>query len=263
LRNNEEFLVTFKESFMSGHSKWSTIKRKKGAADAKRGQVFTRLAREIVMAAKEGGVDENSNVRLRLAIDKAKAANMPKDNIERAIKRGSGDSKEGTLEEVMYEGYASHGIAVMVACLTENRNRSVADVRHVLNRGNGILGEQGSVGWQFNRVSYFSFPSEGLDFDKVFELALEGGADDIIEEDGSIEITGPVEAFKSITDQLLGAGITLEDSELRMVPNQEIELNVEDAISVIRVLENLEELDDVVSVYSNLKLTDEALEAMS
>ncbi len=248
---------------MSGHSKWSTIKRKKGAADAKRGKVFTRLAREIVMAAKEGGLDESSNVRLRLAIDKAKAANMPKDNIERAIKRGSGDSKEGALEEVMYEGYASHGIAVMVSCVTENRNRSVADVRHVLNRGNGTLGEQGSVAWQFNRVSYFSFPSEGLDFDKVFELALEGGADDIVEEDGSFEITGPVEAFKSISDQLLAANISPEESELRMVPNQELELGLEETISVLRVLENLEDLDDVVSVFSNLKLTDEAMEAMS
>jgi YebC/PmpR family DNA-binding regulatory protein len=248
---------------MSGHSKWSTIKRKKGAADAKRGKVFTRLAREIVMAAKEGGTDENSNVRLRLAIDKAKAANMPKDNIERAIKRGSGDSKEGAYEEVMYEGYAPHGIAVMVSCVTENRNRSVADVRHVLNRGNGTLGEQGSVGWQFNRVSYFSFPSEGLDFDKVFELALEGGADDIVEEDGAFEITGPVEAFKSISDQLFAANISPEESELRMVPNQEIELDLDDTISVLKVLENLEELDDVVSVFSNLKLTDEAMEAMS
>ncbi len=248
---------------MSGHSKWSTIKRKKGAADAKRGKVFTRLAREIVMAAKEGGTDENSNVRLRLAIDKAKAANMPKDNIERAVKRGSGDSKEGDYEEVMYEGYAGHGIAVMVSCVTENRNRSVADVRHVLNRGNGTLGEQGSVGWQFNRVSYFSFPAEGLDFDTVFELALEGGADDIIEEDGMFEITGPVEAFKSISDQLFAANISPEESELRMVPNQEIELSVEETISVLRVLENLEELDDVDSVFSNLKLTDEAMEAMS
>lgn len=248
---------------MSGHSKWSTIKRKKGAADAKRGKIFTRLAREIVMAAKEGGTDENSNVRLRLAIDKAKAANMPKDNIDRAIKRGSGDSKEGALEEVMYEGYAPHGIAVMVSCVTENRNRSVADVRHILNRGNGTLGEQGSVAWQFNRVAYFSFPSEGLDFDTVFELALEGGADDIVEEDGAFEITGPVEAFKSISDQLLAANISPEESELRMVPNQEIELSIEDTVSVLKVLENLEELDDVVSVFSNLKFTDEAMEAMS
>jgi YebC/PmpR family DNA-binding regulatory protein len=200
---------------------------------------------------------------LRLAIDKAKAANMPKDNIDRAIKRGSGDSKEGALEEVMYEGYAPHGIAVMVSCVTENRNRSVADVRHILNRGNGTLGEQGSVAWQFNRVAYFSFPSEGLDFDTVFELALEGGADDIVEEDGAFEITGPVEAFKSISDQLLAANISPEESELRMVPNQEIELSIEDTVSVLKVLENLEELDDVVSVFSNLKFTDEAMEAMS
>ncbi len=248
---------------MSGHSKWSTIKRKKGAADAKRGKVFTRIAREIVMAAKEGGGDENANVRLRLAMDKAKAANMPKDNIERAIKRGTGDSKEGSMDEVMYEGYAPHGIAVMVSCVTENRNRSVADVRHILNRANGTLGEQGSVAWQFTRVAYFSFPEEGHDFDHVFELALEGGADDITSEDGEIEITGPVEAFKSIMDQLLAANINPEESELRMVPNQEIELGVDETIQVMRVLENLEDLDDVVNVFSNLKITDEAMEAMS
>lgn len=248
---------------MSGHSKWSTIKRKKGAADAKRGKIFTRLAREIVMAAREGGGDINSNVRLRLAVDKAKAANMPKDNIERAIKRGTGDDKDGQLEEVMYEGYAPNGIALMVACVTENRNRSVADVRHILNKANGSLGEQGSVAWQFNRVSYFSFPAEGLDFDEVFELVLEGGADDITEEEGMIEVFGPVEAFKSITDQLLGANITPEESELRMVPNQEMTLGVDDTVQVMKVIENLEELDDVVAVYSNLTITDEAMEAMA
>ena len=248
---------------MSGHSKWSTIKRKKGAADAKRGKIFTRLAREIVMAAREGGGDINSNVRLRLAVDKDKAANMPKDNIERAIKRGTGDDKDGQLEEVMYEGYAPNGIALMVACETENRNRSVADVRHILNKANGSLGEQGSVAWQFNRVSYFSFPAEGLDFDEVFELVLEGGADDITEEEGMIEVFGPVEAFKSITDQLLGANITPEESELRMVPNQEMTLGVDDTVQVMKVIENLEELDDVVAVYSNLTITDEAMEAMA
>ena len=173
---------------MSGHSKWSTIKRKKGAADAKRGKVFTRVAREIVMAAKEGGGDLNSNVRLRLAVDKAKDVNMPKENIERAIKRGTGESKEGSYEEAMYEGYGPHGIALIIECVTENRNRTVADVRHILNRSNGTMGEQGSVSWQFHRASYFSFPNDGLDFDQIFEIALESGADDITNEDGYIEI---------------------------------------------------------------------------
>lgn len=247
---------------MSGHSKWSTIKRKKGAADAKRGKVFTRVTREILMAAKEGGGDLSSNFRLRLAIDKAKAVNMPKENIERAIKRGSGESKEGNFEEVMYEGYAPHGIAVMIECVTENRNRSVADIRHILNRANGTMGEQGSVSWQFNRVAYFSFPSEENDFDKIFEIALEGGAEDVTDDDEMIEIIAPVESFKSISDLLLDAKISPEESELRMIPNQELELNVEQTVQVMRVLESLEELDDVVNVFSNLKISDEAMEAM-
>lgn len=247
---------------MSGHSKWSTIKRKKGAADAKRGKVFTRVTREILMAAKEGGGDLSSNVRLRLAIDKAKAVNMPKENIERAIKRGTGESKEGNFEEVMYEGYAPHGIAVMIECVTENRNRTVADVRHILNRANGTMGEQGSVSWQFDRVAYFSFPSENNDFDKIFEIGLEGGAEDVTNDEETIEIIAPVESFKAISDLLLDAGISPDESELRMIPNQEIELGVEQTVQVMRVLESLEELDDVVNVFSNLKISDEAMEAM-
>ena len=247
---------------MSGHSKWSNIKRKKGAADAKRGKVFTRVTREILMAAKEGGGDISSNIRLRLAVDKAKAVNMPKDNIERAIKRGTGESKEGTIEEVMYEGYAPHGIAVMIECVTENRNRTVAEVRHILNRANGTMGEQGSVSWQFNRVSYFAFPSEGRDFDRVFEIALEGGADDVTDDGETIEITAAVENFKAISDLLIKEGIAPEENELRMIPNQEIELGLEQTIQVMKVLEALEELDDVANVFSNLKISDEAMEAM-
>src|SRR5512147_3185437 len=158
---------------MSGHSHWATIRRKKGAADAKRGQVFTRLAREIVIAAREGGGDPGSNVRLQYAIDRARAQNMPKENIERAIKRGTGDSKEGSaLEEVMYEGYGPHGIALLISCYTDNRNRAVAEIRHILNRTGGSMAEAGSVSWQFKRTAYFSFPSKGLDNDKIFELAV-------------------------------------------------------------------------------------------
>ncbi|NTW44501.1 MAG: YebC/PmpR family DNA-binding transcriptional regulator [Anaerolineaceae bacterium] len=247
---------------MSGHSKWSTIKRKKGAADAKRGKIFTRVAREIVMASKDGGGDISANVRLRLAIDKAKTVNMPKENIERAIKKGTGESKEGAYEEIMYEGYAPHGIALMIECLTENRNRTVAEIRHILNRSNGTMGELGSVGWQFHRVSYFSFPCEGLDFDKVFELALEGGADDISNDDETIEIIGPVENFKIISDQLIKANITPEENEIRMMPNQEVEIGVEETVQVMKVIEALEELDDVVNVFSNVLISDEAMEAM-
>ena len=151
---------------MSGHSHWATIRRKKGAADAKRGQVFTRLAREIVIAAREGGGDPDSNMRLAFAIDRARAQNMPKDNIERAIKRGTGDAKEGNAyEEMMYEGYAPHGVALMITCVTDNRNRAVAEIRHVLNRIGGSMAEAGSVVWQFKRIAYFSFPQGKLDQD--------------------------------------------------------------------------------------------------
>jgi YebC/PmpR family DNA-binding regulatory protein len=214
------------------------------------------------MASKDGGGDINSNVRLRLAIDKAKAVNMPKENIERAIKKGTGESKEGAYEEIMYEGYAPHGIALMIECLTENRNRTVAEIRHILNRSNGTMGELGSVGWQFHRVSYFSFPCEGLDFDKVFELALEGGADDISNDEETIEIIGPVENFKIISDQLINANISPEESEIRMMPNQEVEIGVEETVQVMKVIEALEELDDVVNVFSNVLISDEAMEAM-
>lgn len=244
---------------MSGHSKWSTIKRKKGAADAKRGQLFTRLTRELAIAAREGGGDADTNFRLRLAIDNARAANMPKDNIERAIRRGTGEDKEGgELEEIMYEGYAPNGVALIINVVTDNRNRAVAEIRHVLNRYGGSLGEGGSVSWQFTRTAYFAFSAEGHDPDEIFELAVEAGADDVsFGED--IEIFGAVESFKQIADRLRMAGIEADEAELRMVPNHEVDVDVEDTLQVLRVIEALEELDDVQDVYSNLHLSEEAL----
>jgi YebC/PmpR family DNA-binding regulatory protein len=245
---------------MSGHSKWSTIKRKKGAADAKRGQVFTRLAREIALAAREGGGDPDVNFRLRLAIDKAKSNNMPKDNIERAVKRGTGESKDGAvIEEVCYEGYAPHGVALIIECVTDNRNRAVADIRHTLGRFGGSLGEGGSVAWQFTRSSYFAFSPADLDEDQVFELAVEGGADDVIFDEDAIEVIGPVESFKTLSDQLRGAGIQADEAGLRMLPNQEMDLATEDSVKVMRVIEALEDLDDVQNVYSNLHISDDAI----
>jgi YebC/PmpR family DNA-binding regulatory protein len=245
---------------MSGHNKWSTIKRKKGAADAKRGQLFTRLTREIVMAAREGGGDPEMNFRLRLAVDKARAQNMPKDNIERSIKRGTGDLKDGfAFEQVMYEGYAPHGIAVLIDCMTENRNRTVAEVRHILTRSGGNLGEAGSVAWQFTRQAYFSIPSKGNDFDKIFEIALDGGADDVTDDGTSIEIIAPVDKFKILSDKLRSAGIQIEDASIRMEPNQEMDLGVEETLQVLKTLDALEELDDVQNVYSNLNISEEAL----
>ena len=248
---------------MSGHSKWSTIKRKKGAADAKRGAVFTRLTREIVMAARDGGGDPESNFRLRLAVDKARAENMPKDNIERAVKRGTGEDKEGTVfEQVMYEGYAPHGVAVMIECVSDNRNRTVSEIRHALSRSGGSMAEVGAVGWQFDRVAYFSFPSKALNYDKAFELAIDAGANDVVEDNGTVEIIGPVDAFKEIADRLHAAGVKPDEAGLRMVPKQEIELNVEQTVQVMKTLEGIEDLDDVQSVFSNLKMSEEALAAL-
>lgn len=245
---------------MSGHSKWSTIKRKKGAADAKRGAVFTRLAKEIAIAAREGGGDPEVNFKLRLAVDKAKGANMPKDNIERAIRRGTGEDKDAAvIEEVFYEGYAPNGVALMIECLTDNRNRAVSDIRHILSRFGGSMGESGSVAWQFKRVAYFAFVPEGLDENKIFEVAIEGGADDVIFDEELTEIIGPIDSFKTISDQLRLAGIEVEEAGLRMVPNQELELDNEPTLKVMKVIDLLEDLDDVQDVYSNLRISDDAM----
>jgi len=248
---------------MSGHSKWSTIKRKKGLADAKRGAAFTRLSREIVMSAREGGDDPDTNFRLRLAIDKARAGNMPKDNIERSIKRGTGDDKDGVVfDEVIYEGYAPKGVAVIMECMTENKNRTVAEIRHGLDKYGGSLGENGSVAWQFERIAFFSFLEEKMDFDAAFELAIEAGADDVANEDGIIEIVGPVNSFKDMGDALRAANIEVEDAGLRMEPKQEMALSVEDTLQVLKVVESLEELDDVQNIYHNMSISDDVIAAL-
>lgn len=247
---------------MSGHSKWSTIKRKKGAADAKRGALFTRLAREITIAARDGG-DPETNFRLRLAVDKARAENMPKENIERAIRRGTGEDKDGAaFESITYEGYVGHGVAVMIEAVTDNRNRTVADLRHALTKAGGGMGELGSVAWQFDRIAYFSFPASAMNYDKAFELGIEAGANDVLEDDDTIEILAPVEAFKLIADALHKANVQPEEAELRYTPKQEMELGPEETVSVLKALEAIEELDDVQNVYSNLKVSDEALAAL-
>lgn len=248
---------------MSGHSHWATIRRKKGAADAKRGQLFTRLSREIVIAAREGGGDPDTNVRLALAVQRARANNMPKDRIERAIKRGTGEDKEGNaIEEITYEGYAPHGVALIIECVTDNRNRAVAEIRHTLTRFGGNMAENGAVSWQFDKVSYFAFPSSALSYEKAFELAVEAGADDVIEDGDTIEIIGPISAFKSIGDQLRAANVQPDEAGLRMIPKQEVELNTQDTLQVMKVIEHLEDLDDVQNVYSNLKMTEDALAAV-
>lgn len=245
---------------MSGHSKWSTIKRKKGANDAKRGKLFTQLARAITMSAREGGGDQNSNFTLRLAVERARASNMPKDNIERAIKRGTGEDKDGAaIEKLVYEAYAPHGVALIVETLTDNRNRTVSDLRHLLNKAGGNLGESGSVAWQFTQMAYFVFEAEGHNEEDVFEIAVNAGADDVNFTEDTIEIFGPADSFKSISDGLRDAGIKPVEAALRMFPNQEMELAVTETVAVMKVIESLEELDDIQKVDSNLAISDEAL----
>jgi YebC/PmpR family DNA-binding regulatory protein len=248
---------------MSGHSHWATIRRKKGAADAKKGAVFTRLAREIVMAARSGGGEMDTNVRLQLAVEKARAQNMPKDNIERAIRRGTGDDKDAAvIEEFTLEGYGPHGSAIMVECVTDNRNRTVADMRHLFSKNGGNMAEAGAVGWQFDRKSYFSFPASQLSYDKSFELAIEAGADDVQEDGENIEIIGPVDAFKTISDALRKAKVHPDEAGLRLIAKQDLELGVEETLSVLRVVEAIDEMDDVQNVFHNLKISEEALAAL-
>jgi len=245
---------------MSGHSKWSTIKRKKAVNDAKRGAIFTRHAREIAIAAREGGGDPDSNFTLRLAIDRAKAVNMPNDNIERAVKRGTGDDKDGAvLEQITYEGYAPNGVALMIDCVSDNRNRTVAELRHTLTKNNGSLGEGGSVAWQFTQIAYYAFDPAGKSEDDIFEIAVEAGADDIEYAPEIVEIVGPTDSFKSIGDALKSSGIEIDDAGLRMQANQEIALDPKDTIKVMRVIEEVEDLDDVQNVSSNLTISDEAI----
>jgi YebC/PmpR family DNA-binding regulatory protein len=250
---------------MSGHSKWSTIKRKKGANDAARGKVFTKLAREIQVAAREGGPDPEANVRLRLAVDKARSENMPKDNIERAIRRGASLDKDAeVIEEISYEGYGPHGVAVLVECLTDNRNRTISEVRRCFTRANGSLGEPNSVAWQFTSRGYIAFnryDEEGeqrdLDPDEIFMAALDAGADDVVISDEAVEIyTGRTE-LSQVTQALEEMRFSPDASELIMQPNVTIELDSDAGVSVLDLVESLEDLDDVTKVYHNLDITDE------
>ena len=244
---------------MSGHSKWSTIKHKKAATDAKRGKIFTRLAREITIAARAGGGDPDVNFGLRLAMDKAKASNMPKENIERAIKRGTGELKGADLAEVMYEGYAPNGVALLVQVLTDNRNRTVADVRRVLTRQGGSLAEAGAVAWQFSRKGYIAIAPDGIDEDTIFEIAVEAGAEDVVFGDDLIEVYADVENFQSVQQALEEAGIKFETAELSMIPKTTMQLEEKQTLQVMAVIDALEELDDTQQVYSNLDISDDIL----
>lgn len=249
---------------MSGHSKWSTIKRKKGANDAVRGKIFTRLAREIQVAARNGA-DQNSNFALRLAVERARAENMPKDNIERAIRRGAGLEKDAAeIETVVYEGYGPHGIALLVETLTDNRNRTISELRRAFTRAGGSLGEPGSVAWQFSDKGYIFFnrvndegEDIGLDPDAVFMAAIDNGADDVVVSDDAVEVYTERTDFAQVSQGLESAGLKADQAALIMRPNSVLELDLQQATDVLGLIEALEEIDDVNKVYHNLELTEE------
>ena len=248
---------------MSGHSKWATIKRAKGAADAKRGAAFTRLGREITIAAKEGGGNPDSNFRLRLAIDKARSANMPKDNIERAINRGTGQGADAvSYEELIYEGYLPHKVPAMFKVTTDNRNRTVADVRKVLTKAGGSLGEAGSVGWQFNRKGYIVIERDGkVDGDEVFLVAADAGADDVQVGDEAIEIYCEVEHLRAVREALTKAGYTLATVEIDMIPTTQTTLDAADTERVLHVIDEMEEMDDMQQIFHNLVMPEQMVAA--
>ncbi len=244
---------------MAGHSKWANIQHRKGAQDKKRGKLFTKLIREITVAARMGGGDMDANPRLRLAVDKAKAKSMPKDNIERAIKKGSGDLDGADFMELRYEGYGPGGTAVMVDAMTDNKNRTVAEVRHAFTKFGGNLGADGSVGYMFDHVGILSYPP-GSDEEQIMEAAIEAGADDVlVDDDNSIDVlTSPTE-FESVRDAMRAAGHDPENAELTMRAANNTVLELQAAGSMIKMIEMLEDLDDVQSVYSNADIPDDVL----
>ncbi len=245
---------------MAGHSKWANIRFRKGAQDAKRGKIFTKLIREITIAARSGGGDPAANPRLRLAIEKAKAQSMPKDNIERAIKRGTGELEGASYEEVRYEGYGPGGVAVMVDCLTDNRNRTVAEVRHAFSKYGGNLGADGSVAYLFSQVGQLGFPA-GSDEERIMEAAIEAGASDVVtNEDGSIEVLTAPEDYETVRDAMQAASLEPETAEVTMRAATKVRIEGQQAESLLKLLDVLDELDDVQNVYSNADIPEELLE---
>jgi len=244
---------------MAGHSKWANIQHRKNAQDAKRGKLFTKLIREITVAARMGDPDPNSNPRLRLAMDKALAGNMTKDTIERAIKRGSGAQDGENFEEIRYEGYGPGGVAVMVDCMTDNRNRTVAEVRHAFTKAGGNLGTDGSVAYQFTKTGVLSYPA-GSDEDQIMEAALEAGAHDVISnEDSSIDVLTEPDQFVDIKAAMVAAKLEPEQAEVTMRAANSMPLDLNDAEKMVRLLDTLEDLDDVQNVYSNADISEEVL----
>jgi YebC/PmpR family DNA-binding regulatory protein len=243
---------------MAGHSKWHNIQHRKGAQDAKRGKVFTKLIKEIVVAAKMGGGVIENNPSLRAIIDKALAANMKRDTIDNAVKRGAGDLDGDNYEEVRYEGYGLGGTAIMVDCLTDNRNRTISDVRHAFSKHGGNLGTDGSVSYMFSKQGFISFASG--DEDAIMEVAIESGADDVItNDDGSIDVMTAPDDFFSVKDALIANNLNPEHSQITMEPTNRIELNLEDAEKFMKLIDRLEDLDDTQDVYHNADISDELM----
>ena len=248
---------------MSGHSKWSTIKHKKGKTDAQRGKLFSKLVKEITSAAKSGGGDPDSNPRLRLAIDKAKESNMPSDNIDRAIAKGSGGGEGIIIEEITYEGYGPAGVAILVECMTDNKQRTVADIRHLFTKGGGNMGESGCVGWMFKKKGILTFEKEKIDEDKLAMDAIEAGAEDINLEESVLEVLTKPEDFIKVREALKEKGFVPESSEVSMFPQSTIKLIGEDARKVMNLVKSLDEYDDVQNVHANFDIPDEILEQES
>jgi DNA-binding regulatory protein, YebC/PmpR family len=241
---------------MSGHSKWATTKRKKAVIDSKRGKVFTKLIKEITISAREGGGDPIGNPRLRLAIDNAKAANMPADNIERAVKKATGELEGQSYSELTYEGYAPAGIAILVDVATDNKNRTVAEVRHIFSKHGGTMGESGSVAWMFNKKGVITLPIQGKTEDEIMEIIIDAGADDMQTDEEFFEVQTSLEYFEKVRKALLDKKITVENASLQWVAKNTILIKGEDAEKVIRLIETLEDNDDVQNVFSNADFQD-------
>jgi YebC/PmpR family DNA-binding regulatory protein len=250
---------------VSGHSKWSSIKHKKGAADAKRGKLFSKLTRALIVAAKEGGPDPAGNLALQNAIEKARAASMPKDNIDRAIARGSGtDSDSAAYETVIYEGYGPAGVAVIVEALTDNRNRTAGEVRHIFDKNDGNLGTPGAVAWLFERRGIVLVPADGADEDELTLAAAEGGADDVALDGSSYEVLSAADELAAVRQAVAGAGFEIESAELTMLPKTTVAVEDEsEAKKVLRLIDQLEENDDVQEVYANFDIPERVLESVA
>jgi len=248
---------------MSGHSKWSNIKHRKGREDAKRGKVFSKVTKEITVAARLGGGDPDGNSRLRQALDKARLANMPKDNVQRAIKKGTGEGGGVNFETIFYEGYGPGGVAVYVETLTDNRNRTVGEVRYAFSKCNGNMGESGCVAWLFHSKGYFLVPKANASEERIMEVALEAGAEDVNDSGDQWEITTGQADFGTVRDALEGAGLSLDSAEITMIPQTSIKISGRDAENMVRLMEMLEDNDDVQNVYANFDIEDAEMERLA